>query len=165
VRLVYGPEVCPANELLQKFVAWWAASGPFPIKVVEGRRTDAEQLSRFQHGRQRLYAESWVVTNQAAIVTNARWASDSAHGHDAAIDCYPVRELYHSGAVRLVYLGNEGDPLVRAEALRRLEIYADLVEEHGLESGRNFPGLRDLPHAQDPAWRTRPVAPGVALRT
>lgn len=145
--LVHHAERCPDNDRLKAFVDWWQRYGPFPITITHGNRTDAEQRKLYALGR----------TVPGKIVTHARTAADSAHGHSAAIDCLPVRELYVSGGVKLVYLGDEADETVRAEALRRLGIYADLAGEHGLESGRDFPGLHDLPHVQDPDWKTRPV--------
>jgi hypothetical protein len=60
--------------------------------------------------------------------------------------------------VKSVYLGDEADPFIRAQAQMRLSEYARLVRQHGLESGEDFPGLHDAPHAQDPAWKSRPVS-------
>lgn len=150
--LVHHPERCPGNPLLAAFVAWWQVHGPFAITITHGNRTDADQ--------RKLYAQGRTVPGK--VVTHARVAKESAHGHSGAFDALPVREAYASGGVRLVYLGDEADEAVRAEALRRLNIFADLAEAHGLESGRDFPGLHDLPHVQDPDWETRPVNEGVA---
>lgn len=150
--LVFYPELCPENPRLQAFVSWWSTSGPFPIKLLRGNTTDAEQLKLYTQGR-------WLP---GRVVTNAKTASASAHGHGGAIDAAPVRELFTNGKVRLIYLGDEEDRAVRAEALRRLNIMADIAEKQfGLESGRNFPGLHDLPHLQDPEWESLPLADGV----
>jgi hypothetical protein len=149
VILVHHAERCPNNPKLRTFIEWWRLHGPFAITIVHGDRTEAEQLKLYAMGR----------TLPGKIVTHARSAAETAHGHSGAIDCQPVRELYPTGGVKSVYLGDEKDPAVRAEALRRLNIYADLVEEHDLESGRDFPDLHDLPHAQDPDWKSRPLNP------
>lgn len=150
--LVHHAERCPSNEKLLAFVTWWATHGPFPIVLTHGDRTDEEQLALYELGRAR----------PGKVVTHAKRAADSAHGHRSGMDAQPVRALYPNGAPKLVYLGDETDDEVRAEALRLLNIFADLVKEHGLESGRDFPGLHDLPHAQDPAWKSRPLSKGVA---
>lgn len=147
--LVHHAERCPPNPLLQAFIAWWQVSGPFPLVVTFGNRTEAEQLKLYAQGR----------SLPGKIVTWARTAAESAHGHSGAIDCQPVRQLNPAGGIALVYLGDESDPEVRAEAQRRLNIYADLGEQHGLESGRDFPGIHDTPHLQDPAWKSRPLNP------
>ena len=150
--LVYRAEVCPENAKLKALVTWWAASGPFPIKLLRGVTTDAEQLKLYAQGR-------WLPGN---VVTNAKKASSSAHGHSGGLDAHPVRELYANGNVKLIYLGTEADPAVRAEALARFKTYADLAEQRfGLKSGRDFPGLVDWPHLQDPDWETLPLSPGV----
>lgn len=151
MMLVHHEERCPENAKLKAFIAWWKVSGPFPIVIIFGRRTDQEQRKLYAQGR----------TTPGKIVTHARTAAESAHGHDAAIDCVPVRETYSTGGVRTVYTGDEPDDPSKAEALRRLNQYADLGEQHDLESGRDFPGLHDLPHLQDRAWRTYPVVPEV----
>lgn len=148
MTLVHHPERCPDNAKLKAFVEWWAKFGPFAIKITCGDRTDAEQWALYQQGRGK----------PGKIVTHAVSATESAHGHTGAIDCLPVRSLYPAGTVMSVYLGDEADPIVRGQALARLNQYADLVEQHGLESGRSFPGLHDLPHAQDPEWKSRPLA-------
>jgi hypothetical protein len=46
---------------------------------------------------------------------------------------------------------------VHVEASRRLDLYCVEVRRYGLESGADFLGLHDRPHAQDPAWKTYPV--------
>jgi len=163
VVLVHNVHLCPDNTKLKAYVERWKVDGPFAIKITEGRRDDPTQLERFKLGRVlKLSTGEWAVVDRKKVISNARYAADSAHGHDAAIDRYPVRELYASGGVKLVYLGNEEDAKVRAEALRRFDVMNRMAEEMGLESGRLFP-FPDLPHVQDPAWRSLPVAPGVAL--
>lgn len=144
--LVYHPERCPDNVKLQNFVDWWSGQGPFAIVIVCGNRTDGEQRALYAQGR----------TMPGKIVTQARTAAESAHGHSGAIDCLPVRELYSSGGVKLVYTGAELDGAV-AEAIRRLNLMAGLAEESGLVSGRNFPGLHDIDHIEDPDWKSRPL--------
>jgi peptidoglycan L-alanyl-D-glutamate endopeptidase CwlK len=152
VTLVHHAERCPNNPALQAFVAWWQVNGPFPIVIVYGDRNDKEQAELYAQGR----------TKPGKIVTHALRAKDSAHGHSGAIDCMPVRELYPNGGVKLVYLGDEADPVVRAQGRARLKRYVELVKQHGLESGDDFPGLHDGPHAQDPEWASRPLNEGVA---
>lgn len=147
MKLVHHAERCPANPKLLAFVKWWSEHGPFPITIVRGNTTDADQWALYQQGR----------TKPGKVVTNAASAGSSAHGHAAAFDAHPVRELYPSGGVKLIYLGDEEDEAVRAEALRLFSIYADLAEKHGLESGRDFSGLEDWPHVQDPEWESLPL--------
>ena len=151
--LVHRPEVCPENPKLRAFVAWWEVQGPFAIKLLRGNTTDNEQLKLYGQGR-------WLP---GKVVTNAKTAASSAHGHAAAIDAHPVRELYGNGKVKLIYLGDEPEEAVRAEALARFRAMADIAaQQFGIESGRDFPGLKDFPHLQDPDWKTLPLAPGVA---
>jgi peptidoglycan LD-endopeptidase CwlK len=151
--LVFCAEVCPSNQKLLAFVRWWVKHGLFPLKLLCGNRTDAEQAKLYAQGR----------SAPGAVVTYAKRAKHSAHGHSGAIDVTPVRALFSNGRVSLVYLGDEDDVAVRAEALRRFGLMADIAEKQfGLEPGRNFPGLHDLPHIQDPAWRDRPLNKGVA---
>lgn len=158
---VHHKERCPNNAKVRAFFDWWDVHGPFALVIVTGDRTDLEQLEDYRKGRRQLADGSWVVFDKSKVVTNALRAADSAHGHHAAADAHPVREFYPSGGVKLIYLGDEADPEVRAVALRRLEQYADLAEQHGLESGRHYPGIADRPHVCDPAWRTLPVAQAV----
>lgn len=160
--MVRHKERCPANPKVKAFVDWWDVHGPFIIVIVAGNRDDENQLEDFKKGRKKLPDGSWLVVNKAAVVTHALRAADSAHGHAAAIDAHPVRALYDSGGVRLIYLGDEKEDDVRAEALRLFKIYNNLARAHGLEAGDVFPNLVDRPHVQDPAWRTLPLAPGVA---
>jgi peptidoglycan L-alanyl-D-glutamate endopeptidase CwlK len=145
--LVHHAERCPENQKLKALVAWWEKHGPFPIVIAYGNRTDAEQWALYQQGR----------TRPGRVVTNAKSAAESAHGHTGAIDCFPVRDLFPLGGVRTVYLGDEEDHIVRAQAVARLNVYVSIVKQFGLESGADFPGLHDLPHAQDPEWPSRPV--------
>jgi hypothetical protein len=154
MTLVYHSERCPPNSKLQTFISWWQLSGPFPIVIVTGSRTDAEQAADYAKGR----------TAPGIIVTNARLAKDSAHGHQAGIDCQPVRELYPSGGVKLVYLGDPKveTPDIVAEAIRRLDEYDRIAKTFGLETGEHYPGVCDRPHACDPDWKSLPVGPGVA---
>jgi hypothetical protein len=88
MTLVHHAERCPENEKLQAFVAWWQQHGPFPIVITHGNRTDAEQWELYQQGR----------TKPGKIVTHAKSAEESAHGHSGAIDCQPVRELFPPAA-------------------------------------------------------------------
>ena len=152
-RLVHHAELCPENPKLRAFVEWWEVHGPFAIKLLRGNTTDAEQAKLYGQGR-------WLP---GKVVTNAKTAAKSAHGHSGAIDAAPVRALFTNGNVRTIYLGDELEPSVRAEALARYRVMADIAEtQFGLKSGRDFPGLADHPHLQDPEWESRPVSPGVA---
>lgn len=157
--LVSHPERCPPNMKLLGFISWWKANGPFPIVIVSGSRNDAQQLVDYARGRKCLPDGEWVVVDQAQVVTNARTAGESAHGHDAGIDCSPVREFFPMGGVRLIYLGDGSEPpTVHAEALRRFRVYDELAREHGLETGEKYPGICDRPHACDPNWRNLPLS-------
>jgi hypothetical protein len=155
VTLVYHPERCPPNAKLKAFISWWQSAGPFPIVIVTGSRTDKQQAEDYAKGR----------TVPGKKVTNAQFARQSAHGHDAGIDCQPVREVYAPpGGVKTVYLGDPElePPDVVAEAVRRLTEYDRIAKTFGLETGENYPGICDRPHACDPNWPTLPLGPGVA---
>lgn len=161
--LVHHMERCPPNVKLREFFAWWDVSGPFPIAIVRGSTNDTLQLELYAQGRKRLPDGSWIVVNQAEVVTNAQTAEKSAHGHDAAADCQPVRELFPNGGVKSVYLGNPKiePPDVVAEAIRRLDVYDSIAKAHGLETGEKYPGICDRPHACDPDWESLPLTTSV----
>lgn len=159
---VHHIERCPNNAALLRFFWWWGENGPFDLVIVTGSRTDAEQLDDFRKGRQQLATGQWIVVDQTQVVTNALGAKDSAHGHDAGADCLPVREMYPTGGVRLVYLGTEEDPFVRQQAVLRLDEYDRIAKTFGLETGECYPGICDRPHVCDPTWKTLPLGPGVA---
>lgn len=160
--LVSHKERCPNNPKLQRFIAWWDAQGPFPITIVFGNRTDDEQLIEYAIGRAKLADGSWAIIG--GVVTNAQGAKDSAHGHEAAIDCHPVREFFPSGGVKTVYLADKKKepPEVYEEAVRRFAMYDELAKQAGLETGENYPGICDRPHACDPRWKELPLGPGVS---
>lgn len=147
---VHHAERCPDNEKLRKFVNWWQVNGPFAIKITRGVTNDLLQEELYAQGR----------TKPGSIVTNAKTAGSSAHGHDGAIDAHPVRELFASGGVKLIWTGSETEPAEKAECDRLFAEYIRLGKEHGLESGENFPGLRDRPHLQDPNWHALPLTKG-----
>lgn len=159
---VLHAERCPPNPKLSAFVAWWQAFGPFEIVILRGTTTDALQLQEYRKGRSQLAGGQWIVVDQSKVVTHALHARDSAHGHAAAFDAHPVRELYPNGNVKLIYLGDEPDLESRTEALKRFKVLDDLAKDYGLETGVDFPGLCDRPHCSDPDWRTLPLAPGVS---
>ena len=147
---VHHTERCPPNQQLRKFITWWQERGPFHIVITSGSRTDEGQEFLYEQGR----------TRPGKIITNARTAGSSAHGHDAAIDCHPVRALNAGGGVELIWTGDETDPAEKAECDRLFAEYIRLGKAAGLESGENFPGLRDRPHLQDPNWRQLPLTKG-----
>lgn len=148
--------------MLQAWISEWRLTGSFDIVCLRGTTTDALQLLEYSKGRRRLPDGSFVVIDASAVVTHALKASTSAHGHAAAGDFHPVRELFSGGDVKLVYLGTEADPAVRAEALSRFNAMADHGERFGLHSGRLFPGLADCPHLEVPGWAELPLAVGCA---
>lgn len=157
---VHHAERCPPNPMCQGFVAWWNANGPFDIVIITGTRDDAEQLVDYAKGRKQLADGSWVVVDQESVVTNAQTAEDSGHGHDAAFDANPVRELFPNGNVKSIYLGDprRETPDVCAEGVRRLKIYDSLAKQYGLETGENYPGICDRPHVCDKNWKNLPLA-------
>lgn len=157
---VIHKERCPDNAELRRFISEWELRGPFDIVLVTGDRNDAQQLVDFKIGREQHADGSWVIVGPT--VTNAQTAKDSGHGHKSAGDFQPARELFPNGLPKSVYLGNEKDPIVRAEAVRRLEAMDQFAEDLGLETGRHYPGLCDRPHLADKAWRSRPLGPGVS---
>lgn len=161
--LVHHMERCPPNVPLRAFFADWDLNGPFAIVIVRGSTNDALQEIEYAKGRKRLPDGSWVVVNQADVVTNALRADDSAHGHDGGADCQPVRELYPNGGVKSVYLGNPKlePPDVVAEAIRRLDLYDSIAKAHGLETGEKYPGICDRPHVCDPNWKSLPLTTAV----
>lgn len=161
--LVHHAELCPNNPKLRTFIAWWWHNGPFPIKILRGNATDESQELEYSKGRRKLPDGTWIVVNPKAVVTYALRAADSGHGHSGALDAAPVREVFSNGAVKLIYLGDEDDELVRAEGVRRYDVMADIAEKQfGLKSGRDFKHLVDRPHLQDPEWQSRPLNNGVA---
>lgn len=153
--LVYHSERCPANAELQAAISWWQVSGPFPIVLTSGVRTDDEPNG----GQKALYAQG--RTTPGKIVTHAPTAALSAHGHNGAFDASPVREVYppeQGGRVKVVYTGDEVDAFVRAQAAARFDEMIRNFKQHGLQSGQDFPGLHDLPHFQTANWRDLPLA-------
>lgn len=145
---VFHAERCPPNPKLQAFVQWWATSGPFPIVVVFGMRTDEQQRALYAQGR----------TTPGKIVTNAADGSQTAHGRGGAIDCQPVRDSA-GDLVKSIWTGDEADPFERAQGHIRLEQYAQAVRDHDLRSGADFKNLPDYPHAEDPEWESLPYPP------
>lgn len=145
---VFHIERCPPNPKLWAFLQWWAANGPFPIVVIFGFRTDAQQRALYAQGR----------TTPGKIVTDAPDGSKTAHGRYGAVDCQPVRDSA-GDLVKLIYTGDEDDPIVRATANDLLDRYCQAVRDHGLVSGADFPNLIDKPHAQDPDWQSLPYPP------
>lgn len=129
-------------------MAWWQQSGPFDLVIVFGMRTDEQQRALYAQGR----------TTPGKIVTNAPDGSSTAHGRGGAIDCQPVRDSA-GDLVKSIWTGDEADPFDRSQAHLRLEQYVKLVKEHGLRSGADFPGLADLPHAEDEDWESLPYPP------
>ena len=150
MKLVHHEERCPENKKLKAFIAWWKVNGPFAITIVFGSRDDKAQAELYAQGR----------TKPGKVVTNSKTAGSSAHGHDAAIDCHPVRETYASGGVKRIWTGDETEPAEKAECDRLFAAYIQLGRMAGLESGEDFPGLRDRPHLQDPEWHSLPLTKG-----
>lgn len=145
--------------LMQRFADAWQREGTFDLTVPEGGgdRDDALQLVDFAKGRRQLDDGTWVITNLAKVVTFARTAIDSAHGHRAAGDLHPVRTTFATnGLPATVYMGDEEDPIVRTEALRLFQLLGEFAEAHGFEWGGRFPHY-DGPHVQVPHWRTLPL--------
>lgn len=145
---VFHAERCPPHPKLQAFVQWWQESGPFPVVIVFGTRTDEQQRALYAQGR----------TTPGRIVTNAPDGSSTAHGRGGAIDCQPVRDSA-GGLVKLIWTGDEADPGERATARALLTQYAQCVRDFGLRSGADFPGLADMPHAEVADWQSLPYPP------
>lgn len=142
------------NGRVRAFLDWWEYNGDFDLQIPStgGVRYDD---AREPDGQRWLFASG--RTRPGPIVTRAESGDEAPHVHDAANDVHPVRQLTAGGAVALIYLGNESDPVVRGEALQRMNRVADAAEAFGLQSGRSFPDV-DLPHIQDPQWRKFPLA-------
>ncbi len=124
---------------LTRFFDWWEVSGPFPIKVTSGKRTDIEQLALFAIGRS--------VQHGRGVVTMAARAKDTAHGVDAhglarAFDAYPYDPKTDTICV------DDNDV--------RWSILAAGYRSCGLDAGADFRvgGKPDKPHAQAKGWRT-----------
>lgn len=153
-------ERCASAEPVRRFFTWWNVHGLFPIVLLTGKRDDALQLVDYAKGRKQLPDGSWVVVDASAVETNAQTADQSAHGHDAANDFAPVRELLPNGLVKSIYIGDpkKEDPEIYAEALRRYRIVIDIAtKQFDLESGETYPFV-DRDHLCDKKWRELPLA-------
>jgi hypothetical protein len=118
---------------LLMFLDEWDAHGPFPIVVLPdgGIRDDAKQAALYASGR----------TAPGSVVTNARNASETPHGHAGALDVAP----YIGGAV----------------PWGRLDLFASIgqfAKARGLVWGGDWVTLKDYPHVEVPDWRSLPVA-------
>jgi hypothetical protein len=120
------------------FLDWWESAGPFHLAVAAsgGLRTDAMQAALYSRGR----------TLPGPIVTHARTAADTAHGHGGALDLYPVVPT--------------ADGLRVAAILEEWKLYEQLgtlAKRQGLRWGGDFSNLKDGPHLEVLNWRDLPV--------
>lgn len=158
---VHHKERAPAALL--PFIAWWEKNGDFDIVVAVdgGNRTDDDQLRLWMKGRQLLNGV-WHITVPGAVVTYAMTAEDSAHGHSAAIDVYPVRTHFANGLPATVYMGSDTEGVIaKAEGLRLMGVVGAAAKSQGLEWGGDFHDEHgkprpDRPHLQLPGWRAMP---------
>lgn len=151
---VHNKQRAAKNGRVRAWLDEWEFSGDFDVQIPKtgGARYDDD---REPDGQRWIYAEG--RTRPGTIVTDAATASESAHGHEAANDVHPVRQLDANGNVMLIFLGTEADPVLRAEAHARFDKLVAHARAFGLEVGDDFP-RRDRPHFQDPDWRKYPVA-------
>lgn len=146
------------NGRVRAFLEWWEYHGDFDLQIPSngGIRFDDD---REPDGQRWIYAQG--RTRPGSIVTDASTAADSAHGHDAANDVYPVRQLTAGGSVALIFTGEEDDAIVREEGRAKFHQVANAARAYGggglLEVGADFPKI-DRPHIQDSKWRSFPVA-------
>jgi len=101
----------------------------FDARVTSGLRTNTEQSALYAQGR----------TMPGRIVTNARDATESAHGRGAAIDIVPLDANGHC-------VWSSADP--------RWDIIGKLAERSGLVWGGHFKSLCDKAHVELQNWRS-----------
>lgn len=107
------------------------------MNVAQGMRSMGEQQALYAQGRES-FNGSWVITDVARIVTNAR-PGLSYHSYGLAFDC-----AFAGGDPYLAKL-SEGDQTAHWQK------YGEIVTAHGLYWGGNFRlknGAKDLPHAE-----------------
>lgn len=151
---VHNLQRAAKNGRVRAFLEWWEFNGDFDLQIPNngGVRFDDD---REPDGQRWIYAQG--RTRPGSIVTDAATADDSAHGHDAANDVYPVRQLTAGGAVAQIFTGEEADVVAREEGRTKFSQVANAARAFGLEVGADFPRV-DRPHLQDPKWRTFPLA-------
>lgn len=99
-------------------------------RVVQGRRTIAEQNALYAQGR----------TTPGEIVTKAPGGS-SAHNYGLAADLAPMKK--------------DGSDIDWNAPQTLFKQMADIAESHGLVAGFYFKTFHDAPHVEDPDWRVQ----------
>lgn len=138
------------NPKLIAFLDWWEVHGPFPVMVgVDGGVRDMRDQKRLW-AKGRTVSSGIDVTPERPLgrtVTNAETNVQSAHGHAAGLDLWPVNNL---GRPQF----NLKDPVILA---RYAEI-GRLAKAQGLEWGGDWPEPKtDRPHVQIRGWAALPV--------
>lgn len=132
------------DQRLQDFLDNWQANGSFPLKVIFGNRSLAQQQSLYAEGRTTPGPNAGKAgfPPLGQTVTNANSNVNSAHGHGGAIDVLPTDAAGLSAVED--YTGNEG---MFQEIQRR-------AEGMGLVSGASW---QDYGHVEVPDWNSLPV--------
>lgn len=109
------------------------------LVFLEGRRTWAQQMEKYEIGRERT-SGGWVVVDQARIVTLAL-PDRAPHCRGAGYDCAPL----------------DAHDRIDWKRLDLFQAVADLMPK-GLVWGGTFP-IHDLDHFELAQWRHLPLPP------
>lgn len=134
---------------LQNFLSWWEVKGAFPIMVgVDGGVRDlTDQARLYAKGRTTRGEPPYTAERPLGqTVTGADTNVNSAHGHAAALDLWPVDSL---GRPQF----NVNDPTIY---VRYLTI-GSLAKQHGLSWGGDWISRKDYPHIEIVGWASLPV--------
>lgn len=143
---------------IQAFLDDWNANGPFPIKIVFGIRTLAQQQALWAEGRDPNDPGTSATTSAdypphkgnvvdpSAIVTEADSNVNSAHGHGGAIDAYPTDAAGLSAVTEYT-----------SASAAQFQEYGRRAVAAGLVWGGNWATLKDYGHVETPDWQSLPV--------
>lgn len=110
---------------IHKVLAAMEALG-FPMKIVQGARTTAQQQALYAQGRT---APGHIVTNADGVVHKSNHQIDSVTGYGYAVDC----------AAQGLEPFSENFPWT---------VYGACVRVVGLNWGGDFTSIKDRPHAE-----------------
>jgi len=141
------------NSVLQAALDEYTKTGPVPIRITSGGRTNAEQLALYAKGR-----DGDVVVDRDSVVTYAKTTLDTPHGIRAP----------GAGAFDFVVLVNGAAVIPSIDSPASLE-YLPLYEQVGawfeqrgqVWGGRwksRFPPFGDVFHIEDANWKLQPLA-------
>lgn len=148
-KVLHRERAAGVDQRLIAFVDWWDKNGPFTIMVGRdgGVRSGADQARLYAQGRTTPgpHAGEAGYPPLGQTVTNAATAANSAHGHAAALDFWPVV----NGKIYL----DVKNPVQKA----KYDQLGVMIESFGLVWGGRFKNLYDGPHAETPDWRGSPL--------